>query len=404
MNEYKSTIDFLFNSLPVFQSLGPGAYKPGLGTAHMLDDAFGNPHTRFKAIHVAGTNGKGSTSHMIASALMAQGYKVGLYTSPHLADFRERIRVNGEKISERHVVEFVKRYRAMGLACEPSFFELTTIMAFEYFASMGVDYAVVEVGLGGRLDTTNIITPELSVITNISLDHTSLLGSTEEEIAAEKAGIIKPGIPVVIGEAEGSVREVFKSKAAAQHAPICFAQDTPVDPLPACDLEGEFQRKNINTALHALSHLPVSDESIRSGIGNVQERTGLMGRWMRIGSEPTIVCDTGHNPGAWKYLAPRLREIAAATTLRAVIGFANDKDVESIFPNLPKNAVYYFVQPDVKRARTSESLLALASSLGLKGRDAGRVADGLAMAKADSAPGDFIFVGGSNFVVAEVLS
>lgn len=404
MDEYQSTIDYLFNCLPVFQSLGPGAYKPGLATARMLDDAFGNPHLRFKAVHVAGTNGKGSTSHMIASALMAHGYKVGLYTSPHLADFRERIRVDGEKISESHVVDFVRRYMAMGLGCEPSFFELTTIMAFDYFAAAGVDYAVVEVGLGGRLDTTNIIAPVLSVITNISLDHTSLLGATEAEIAGEKAGIIKPGVPVVVGEAQGYVRNVFEARAEEMGAEICFAEDTPVKNAPQCDLEGEFQAKNINTALHALAYLPVSEGAIADGLANVQARTGLMGRWMRLGSAPAIVCDTGHNPGAWKYIAPRLREIAKATTLRAVIGFANDKDVESIFPQLPADAVYYFVQPDVKRARTSQSLLELAEKNGLKGFDAGSVADGFAMAKAQSSPEDFIFVGGSNFVVAEILS
>lgn len=401
MNEYESTIEFLFNQLPVFQSLGPGAYKPGLHTAHMLDNAFGNGHRAYKTVHVAGTNGKGSTSHMLAAALMAQGYKVGLYTSPHLADFRERIRVNGEKIDKEYVVDFVKRYRDKRLECEPSFFELTTIMAFEYFATQKVDYAVIEVGLGGRLDTTNIITPELSIITNISLDHTSLLGNTEAEIAREKAGIMKSGVPVVIGEARGDVRAAFEEEARKAGAPIEFAEDTPAQAVE-CDLKGDYQCKNITTVLHALRHLPVSDDAIRLGLANVQKSTGLMGRWMHLGECPEVVCDTGHNLGAWQYLAPKLCEIAAEKTLRVVLGFANDKDVDSIFRLLPKNATYYFVQPDVKRARTSESLLELAKSFGLKGCDAGTVAAGVAQAKADSSPSDFIYIGGSNFVVAEI--
>lgn len=423
---YQSTIDYLFNQLPVFQMIGPGAYKPGLTTAYLLSEAFGNPHKAFKSIHVAGTNGKGSTSHSIASVLMAAGYNVGLFTSPHLFDFRERIRVNGEKITEEAVVDFVERFKMMNLDVRPSFFELTTIMAFDYFSKCGVDYAVIEVGLGGRLDTTNIITPILSVITNISLDHTSLLGNTEEAIAQEKAGIIKPGTPVVIGEAKGNVRRVFEDTANVTGAPIIFAEDTPLSyrfdeeghyvfSLPSdksdsgaenivCDLLGEFQAKNINTIIHALSQIKeVNLESIKKGLGNVQESTHLMGRWMHIKkSNPEIVCDTGHNIGAWRYLSERLCRIGEAKRLRIVLGFVSDKDVAPIFAILPKNAEYYFVSPSVKRGRASEELLALATDNNLNGRAFPDVASGFAAALADSGENDFVFVGGSNFVVSDL--
>lgn len=423
---YQSTIDYLFNQLPVFQVIGPGAYKPGLATAYKLSEAFGNPHYSFKSIHIGGTNGKGSTSHSIAAVLMAAGYKVGLFTSPHLFDFRERIRVNGEKIDEDAVIDFVDRFKNMNLEVSPSFFELTTIMAFDYFRKCGVDYAVVEVGLGGNLDTTNIITPILSVITNISLDHTALLGNTEEAIAKEKAGIIKPGIPVVIGEANGKVREVFESKANITCSPIFFAEDTPfaykyddegryVFAVPnadtdlqfediVCDLEGEFQAKNINTILHALSLIRDIDlVAIKNGLVNVQGSTHLMGRWMHIRqSNPEIVCDTGHNIGAWKYLSQRLKKIEESRKLRLVLGFVNDKDIAPIFELLPKNAYYYFVTPSVRRGRPSNELLSIAKENNLKGRAFSDVASGYAAAIADSGENDFVFVGGSNFVVSDL--
>lgn len=403
----------------MFSVIGPGAYKPGLDTARTLDTAFGHPHERFKSIHVGGTNGKGSVSHSLASVLMAAGYKVGLYTSPHLVDFRERIRVNGEMISEQAVVDFVRRYRAPGLDCQPSFFELTTIMAFDYFASQGVDYSVVEVGLGGRLDTTNIITPILSIITNISLDHVALLGDTPAAIAREKAGIIKPGVPVVIGESDGDVKEVFRQKAEAEGSPIVFADEHPLAWCEedmrmvyqwrgievACDLIGSCQPKNAATVLAALGFLPfVPKEAIIEGMANVQARTGLMGRWMRMADHPETVCDTGHNSGAWQYLAPRLAAIAERRTARIVLGFANDKDVDAIFSMLPKGAVYYFAAPDVKRARSAESLLALGDANGLDGRAFGSVKEACETARKESAPDDFVFVGGSNFVVAEALA
>lgn len=403
MLSYSQTIDFLYNQLPMFQSLGPGAYKPGLGNARLLDEAFGSCHKRYKTIHVAGTNGKGSVSHSLASVLQAHGYKVGLYTSPHLVDFRERIRVNGEMIPEECVADFTQRFLNMKLVCSPSFFELTTIMAFEHFASMGVDYAVIETGLGGRLDTTNIITPELCVITNVSLDHMMLLGDTEEAIAAEKGGIIKTGVPVVIGEAEGAVRQVFERIAAKKDAPIVFACDSPAPPV-ATDLKGDFQRINVNTVVHALSFLPaITNDDMARGLASVAKSTGLQGRWTKIGERPEVVCDTGHNIGAWRHLAPLLAQIAERRTLRVVLGFAADKDSESIFDLLPRKARYFMAAPAVKRARAAESLLEMAERRGLQATACASVAQGYEKALAESAPEDFIFVGGSNYVVGELL-
>ncbi len=422
MKTYSEVIDFLYNQLPVFQNAGPGAYKPGLDTARELDAAFGHPHLKFRTVHVAGTNGKGSTSHTIASVLQAQGLKTGLYTSPHLVDFRERIRINGEMISEREVVDFTERYLASGLNCRPSFFELTTIMAFDHFARHNVDIAIIEVGLGGRLDTTNIITPLLSIITNISLDHTALLGGTEEEIAAEKAGIIKPGVPVVIGEASGSVREVFERVAGDKGCEILFAEDEQIgrkgnmysiapdgEPSVTYSLTGEYQHANANTvmaALRTLRHMiPVSDEAITEGFGSVQESTGLAGRWQTVMTDPVrVICDTGHNIGAWRILGPALEAVAKQSRLRVVMGFVNDKDVTHIFGHLPAGARYYFVTPSVARGRQASELSALAAGMGFRQTAAyGTVAEGFRQAMADSAREDVIFVGGSTFVVADFL-
>lgn len=423
---YHDTVEYLYNQLPVFQNIGAGAYKPGLGTAYALAEAFGNPHLGLRSVHVAGTNGKGSTSHSIASVLMAAGYKVGLYTSPHLFDFRERIRVSGEMITEEAVVDFVDRYRAMNLKVNPSFFELTTIMAFDYFRAMDVDVAVVEVGLGGRLDTTNIITPLLSVITNVSLDHVAQLGSSIEQIASEKAGIIKPGVPVVIGEAHDAEHRIFERRAAELGAPISFAQDTPLShsadasghhvfalrqgeaPSVVCDLQGSFQVYNINTIIHALRALEpalcIPDEAVREGLANVQQRTGLMGRWTTLRTHsPRVICDTGHNIGAWQHLAPQLSQLAhSASALRVVIGFVNDKDVDAIFRLLPAEAVYYLVQPSVKRARPSADLLRLAEERGLVAKAYATVSEGYKAALADAGDSDVVFVGGSNYVIAEL--
>lgn len=418
---YNETIEFLFGQLPVFQNQGAGAYKPGLDTARKLSEAFGNAHTQFKSVHVAGTNGKGSTSHTLASVLIAQGYKVGLYTSPHILDFRERIRVNGEKIPREAVTDFVDRYLRMNLGLQPSFFELTTIMAFEYFAKEKVDYAVIETGLGGRLDTTNIIEPVLCVITNVSLEHTALLGDTIEQIAAEKGGIIKAGVPVVIGETYGAERGVFERIASEKGAPIVFAQDTPVEceckddtytyslrqgepTTVKADLQGTCQPKNANTALHALALLPVSEEAIERGMATVCASTGLVGRWTVVADKPTVVFDTGHNPGAWNYLAPQLCEISQRQKLHVVLGFSNDKDVESILRRLPRQAAYYFVTPSVARGREASTLVEIARPLGLDSRAYSTVEAGFKAAMAEAGSHDFVFVGGSNFVLSDILN
>ncbi|MDE6334410.1 MAG: bifunctional folylpolyglutamate synthase/dihydrofolate synthase, partial [Muribaculaceae bacterium] len=349
MTLYEEITDWLFNQVPMFQNVGAGAYKPGLDNVLRLSEAFGNPHLSLKTVHIGGTNGKGSTSSMLASVFQLNFMKTGLFTSPHLVDFRERIRVDGEMIPEQEVIDFIERYRAMNLPFEPSFFELTTVMALDWFVRSGVDIAVMEVGLGGRLDSTNIITPLVSVITNISLDHTALLGHTEAAIAGEKAGIIKPGVPVVIGRADGDVRRVFAEKAAQEGAPVIFAQDqilydsveysgygncrlvyhgTPFGSF-ACPLTADCQRENVNTVLHALRQMPftVYPGAVVRGMEFVLERTGLMGRWTTLGESPRVICDTGHNTGGWQWLGPQLATIADKEPLAMVIGFVNDKDI-----------------------------------------------------------------------------
>ncbi|MDE5553886.1 MAG: bifunctional folylpolyglutamate synthase/dihydrofolate synthase [Muribaculaceae bacterium] len=423
--DYQETLDYLFTQTPMFQSIGAGAYKPGLQTVERLSEMFGNQHKKFKTIHVGGTNGKGSTAHTIAAVLQSAGYKVGLFTSPHLVDFRERIRVNGEMISEGEVCDFVDRFIASGgerLNC--SFFELTTVMAFEHFAKNEVDIAVIEVGLGGRLDSTNIITPELSVITNISLDHTALLGHTHEEIAKEKAGIIKDGVPVIIGESDGKVREVFAMTAEMRHAPICYADDsdiyTVVERLndyilykgtPWGDIRselcGDCQTKNAATIMCALLRLGeqgfnIGAEAVAKGFANVCELTGLAGRWMKVGENPSVICDTGHNIGGWRYLAERLR--AYGNKLHMVIGFVNDKDVSGILAMMPREAHYHFVRPSVPRGLDAEDLSKKAADAGLKGSVSPSVEEGYKIALSQAKEGDTIFVGGSTFVVADLMS
>lgn len=406
----------------MFQNIGVGAYKPGLETVVRLCEAFGNPQLKFKTIHVGGTNGKGSTSSLLASVLAEDGHKVGLFTSPHLIDFRERIRVDGRMISEEGVVDFIERYRALDLGLEPSFFELTTVMAFDWFAAQGCEWAVIEVGLGGRLDSTNIIRPELSVITNISLDHTALLGSTEVEIAREKAGIIKDDVPVVIGHAEGEVKDVFSNVAAGHHSVACFARQTPayrkLDKTPthyiyrdtawgdlSCPLTGDCQPENANTALHALSFIPgIGCDAVGRGFERVCANTGLMGRWMVMQNSPMVVCDTGHNPGGWAFLSPRLKSIAEEADLHMVIGFVNDKDISTILSLMPHNARYYFTCPSVRRGRPVHELHALAEKNGLNGEEYATVSDAFAAAKAAAKAASTIFVGGSTFIVADFLS
>ncbi len=417
---YSETLDFLFGRLAMFQSVGQAAYKPGLSTTRALDEAFGSPSRRFKAIHVGGTNGKGSTSHSIASVLMAAGLKVGLFTSPHLLDFRERIRVDGVMIPEEAVIDFVERFESMGPHdCWPSFFELTTIMAFEWFARCEVDVAVIEVGLGGRLDSTNILPkPILTVITNISPDHTALLGNTLEEIAAEKAGIIKAGVPVVIGESGSpGVREVFASAAAREGAPIEFASDhpleaevgtdhihypsTPYGPIDA-DLCGDCQTRNMATILAALAHLPVGPRAVREGLSRVAETTGLMGRWMTVRDNPRVICDTGHNIGGWQYLAPRLAALDGPKEI--VLGFVNDKDVSSILRLVAEipDATFRWVKASVERALPAEELAEKARAFGIAGEAYPDVASGYQAALGSGAP--TVFVGGSTFVVADLLA
>lgn len=426
MTDFNQALDFLYNSLPVFQHKGAGAYKPGLETATRLSRAFGNPHSRYKTIHVAGTNGKGSVSHSLAAILQSAGYKVGLYTSPHLVDFRERIRVNGKMISKSAVVDFVNRYRAGDFGLDPSFFELTMVMAFEYFAREAVDVAVIEVGLGGRLDSTNIIRPELSIITNISKDHTAFLGDTLELIAAEKAGIIKSGIPVVVGEASGGVKKVFEDKARQEGTTIVFAEE--YNPIVSygrhsdglCfvtsghgeltgQLSGDCQVMNMATILTAVDSLQqlgfdITDDAIARGVGAVCELTGLMGRWMKISDAPLTICDTGHNEGGWQYIA---RQLASYNGHKhVIIGFVSDKDISSILPMLSgiEDVTFYFTRPSVERAMPAETLARKAADFGLKGDVSDTVSDAYKKALGNAKGNDMIFVGGSTFVVADFLA
>ena len=425
---YDETVQYLFNCAPPFQQVGGAAYKEGLSTTIALDNHLGNPHRKFRTIHVAGTNGKGSTSHTLAAILQESGYKVGLYTSPHLVDFRERIKVNGKVASREYVVDFVEKHKAFFEPLQPSFFELTTAMAFNYFAQQQVDIAVIEVGLGGRLDCTNIITPVLSIITNISPDHTQFLGSTLSEIAGEKAGIIKAGVPAVIGETTPETKEVFSAKAESVGAPITFAEEEALlqsaTPLPEggfCyrtelfgifdgELGGDYQKKNTNTLLSALKKLKeygiaISGEAVRKGFTNVCSATGFTGRWQAIGESPRIVCDAGHNIGGIKYIVEQLeRESKRHTALRIVFGMVNDKDISSVLAMMPTNARYYFTQASIKRAMPANELQQKAASYGLKGSNHPTVQAALEAAKADSEAGDFIFVGGSCFIVADLLT
>lgn len=415
---YQETIEYLFNSTPVFEKIGAKAYKPGLQTTFALDEHFGHPHQKYKTIHIAGTNGKGSSSHTLAAILQSQGYKVGLYTSPHLVDFRERIRVNGECVPEQYVIDFVEENRAFFEPLHPSFFELTTAMALKYFAEQKVDYAVIEVGLGGRLDCTNIITPILSIITNISFDHTQFLGNTLAEIAGEKAGIIKPGVPVVIGEYLPETRTVFEKKAKSENAPILFAQDFDADHLESSEpsdvdmeLKGSYQERNKKTILAALhilrQKLAISDEAIREGFAHVCELAGLRGRWEKLNDTPLTICDTGHNLAGWSYLAPQINAVKAETK-HIVFGMVDDKDVAHVLQLLKEkmeNRVkYYWTQPSTKRAIPVEKLSELALKLGLHGSLYHSVKEAYNAALKNAGKDDFVFVGGSSYVVADLLS
>ncbi len=416
---YNETIEYLYSSTPVFERVGASAYKEGLGNTIALDNHLGNPHRLYKTIHVAGTNGKGSTSHTLAAILQKAGMKVGLYTSPHLVDFRERIRINGIQVPEQYVVDFVKDNREFFEPLHPSFFELTTAMAFKYFAEQKVDIAVIEVGLGGRLDCTNIISPVLSVITNISFDHTGFLGDTLEKIAGEKAGIIKPGTPVVIGEYTDETKPVFMKKAEEMNAPVIFAQDKAGEyRMPEFELHGACQEKNAQTILTACDELcrigllgADASDCISSGFAHVCEMTGLRGRWEKIQDSPLVICDTGHNLAGWEFLAPQIRRVYEsrkagnpAARLRIVFGMVDDKDITSVISLLPAEADYYFCQATTHRAIPVEKVVALASRHGLHGEGYDSVEKAYRKAMEDAAECEFIFVGGSSYVVADFLT
>lgn len=427
-NNYEEITDYLFNAAPLFQNIGGAAYKEGLHNTLALDEHFGHPHLKFKTIHIAGTNGKGSCSHTIASILQDSGLKVGLFTSPHLIDFRERIRVNGEMISEQYVIDFVNENRNFFDSLHPSFFELTTAMAFKYFEEMAVDVAVIEVGLGGRLDCTNIIQPELSIITNISFDHVMFLGNTLEKIAGEKAGIIKENVPVVIGEYTDETRPVFLSVAERRNAPVIFAEDacevlgynfneqglieytTKNYGLVIGELSGMCQIKNANTILNAITSIKhsgfaISNDNVRNGFKFVCEKTGLMGRWQTLSSEPKVVCDTGHNIGGFEWIVKQLADQSKTyDTIRIVFGMVNDKDISGVLSLLPQNAKYYFCQASVKRALECHEIEKLAEEFGLKGNSYSSVAEAYDFALSECGKNDFVYVGGSTFVVADLLS
>jgi dihydrofolate synthase/folylpolyglutamate synthase len=432
---YNETCEYLYNQMPMFERQGASGYKEGLSNTLILDEHLGQPHQAYKTVHVGGTNGKGSVSHTIAAVLQACGYRVGLYTSPHLVDFRERIRVNGQPISQHYVVEFVEKHRSFFEPLHPSFFEVTTAMAFQYFKDSEIDIAVVEVGLGGRLDCTNIIQPLVSVITNISFDHTQFLGDTLGKIAGEKAGIIKRGIPVVIGSANAETRPVFEAKACEMESPIYFAEDNSqvmsAEPMPEGgmhyhlklmgemngDLGGIYQKQNLNTVLFALEELRKqgylasaiegvayerSRFELENGIGNVVKTTGLMGRWQIVNQTPKVVCDTGHNVDGWLYLSRQLATIQCQQ-MHIIFGMVNDKDIDKVLDLLPKHAKFYFTKAQTKRALPETVVQEKAKEHGLVGNAYHSVNEAYKAAFHAASANDFIFVGGSSYVVGDFL-
>jgi dihydrofolate synthase / folylpolyglutamate synthase len=427
---YTQTIEFLYGQLPAYHRIGKAAYRNDLKNIILLDDYFKNPHLKYHTIHVGGTNGKGSVSHMIASVLQEAGYKTGLYTSPHLKDFRERIKVNGEMIAENDVVKFVTEHKNIIESVRPSFFEMTVAMAFNYFAECQVDVAVIEVGLGGRLDSTNIITPVLSVITNIGHDHMDLLGDSLEKIAVEKAGIIKKTVPVIISETQPETKVIFTAKAQETDSPIFFA-----DKGFSCNLElnandgssrkylmtelvinrhfvgemflgGDYQSKNLQAVFTSFKVLrdvfEVSEKNITDGISRVILNTGLKGRWQILTTKPLTICDTGHNKEGLAYVMGQIRRIPK-TTLHIVLGFVNDKDLGSVLPLFPADASYYFTKASVSRALNEVTLQSVAKKYGLTGMSFPDVEAALKAARKNAGESDLIFIGGSTFVVAEVI-
>jgi dihydrofolate synthase/folylpolyglutamate synthase len=429
---YPETLAWLYAQLPMYQRVGAAGFKKGLGNTEALAAALGHPETKFKSVHVAGTNGKGSSSHLLAAVLQSAGYKVGLYTSPHLREFTERIRVNGQELAPDYLVQWVAQHQGLFAEIEPSFFEMCVALAFDYFAAEQVDVAVVEVGLGGRLDSTNIITPLISLITNISYDHQAMLGNTLPEIAGEKAGIIKPGRPAVISQTQPEVKSVFEAKAQQEGSTLLFADtryETRPTP-PAADgtagmqvvdvwrdgqpflasvelgLLGDYQRLNLPGVLATLDELRaqgfnIPEAALRQGLRDVTGLTGLRGRWSIIGQHPLVVADTGHNEAGLRLVLDQLARVPHQH-LHLVIGTVNDKDVTKVLALLPRDATYYFCQANIPRALPADELASLAAAQGLTGRSYGAVPAAVAAARAAAAPDDVVFIGGSTFVVAEV--
>lgn len=429
MMNYSQTVDYLYSRLPMFTRVGAAAFKKDLHNTIAFCSALNDPQNQYKTIHIGGTNGKGSTSHMLAAILQKAGYKTGLYTSPHLKDFRERIRINGKMVSKSFVTNFVKQQQSLIEEIEPSFFEVTVAMAFSYFAQEKIDVAIIEVGLGGRLDSTNIIHPDLSVITNISLDHTNMLGNTFAEIAFEKAGIIKQNTPVIIGEHHPETDPVFIQKAKEQNAHLTFAEDelliasasTKSNLLQlniqgvkdntatelSLDLTGNYQRKNIITVLQSVRALreigyQIKDEAVLEALQSVKKLTGLQGRWQTVSKSPLIICDTGHNKAGIAEVVQNIQQ-TPYEQLHMVIGMVKDKDITAVLSLLPQKATYYFCQPDLERALPAQELAEQAASFNLKGKVFHSVATALAEAKSKAQANDLIFVGGSTFVVAEMI-
>ncbi|TDE00443.1 bifunctional folylpolyglutamate synthase/dihydrofolate synthase [Flavobacterium sandaracinum] len=404
---YQETTNWMFNQLPMYQLQGASAYKKDLTNTHLLLTHLKNPQEKLKCIHVAGTNGKGSTSHMLASILQEAGYKVGLYTSPHLKDFRERTKINGKDISEKFVTDFINEHKKFFESNDMSFFEMTVGLAFDYFAKEKVDIAVIEVGMGGRLDATNIITPLISVITNIGMDHTQFLGNTLDAIAFEKAGIIKPNIPVIIGEYTPETKPVFLAKAKECDSEIYFAADLISASYPS-DLIGDYQIHNKKTVLQTVKVLnkqnefKITPENIKAGLLNVVKNTGLQGRWQQLRESPKVICDTAHNKNGLEIVLDQIQK-EDFDTLHIVLGVVNDKDLEEILPLFPKKANYYFCKPNIPRGLEVQILKEKATSFGLKGEVYNSVSEAYQKAIENATKSDFIYIGGSTFVVAEIL-
>ncbi len=403
---YQDTIQWMFQQLPMYQNKGKTAYKEDLSNTIKLANHLNNPEHKFKSIHVAGTNGKGSTSHMLASVLQEAGYKVGLYTSPHLKDFRERIRINGKMISKQFVIGFIRRNKPFFEANSLSFFEMTVGMAFDYFAKKDIDIAVIEVGMGGRLDSTNIITPELSIITNIGYDHMQFLGDTLEKIAAEKAGIIKQDIPVVIGQTQPETTQVFQDKAEVHHSDLYFA-DQLIDGALESDLKGSYQVHNIKTVMQSVKLLneisyKITDAQLKRGLLNVSGNTGLLGRWQILQNSPKVICDTAHNKEGLGYVMDQLQQ-EDFQKLLIVFGAVSDKELETIIPLMPKTAEYFFCKPNVQRGMDAQKLADIFRKEGLNGDVFSSVEKAYKSARSEASVNDLIYVGGSTFVVAEII-